>query len=268
MAYKIVFSDIDGTLLDSAHRVSDRLRAVVARMKARGVEFVLASARPPDGMRAVRDRVGASATMICYGGAVICDDERVYYSDRLPIERVRAVWAATRGQGINVNFYQDLAWYVEAEDRWSLKEGEIVHMVPTVTPIDPLLDDWAARGISANKLLLIASAEAMRRIAPAVERAAGEAAVVSFSKDNYLEVVPRATDKAKAARFYCNMRGIGREAVVAAGDQDQDLPLLRFAGCGIGMANGSDEVRAQADVLARPNDEDGLALSLEALFGL
>ncbi|MGJ4849906.1 Cof-type HAD-IIB family hydrolase [Bacillota bacterium Meth-B3] len=268
MAYKIVFSDIDGTLLDSAHRVSDRLRAVVARIKARGVEFVLASARPPDGMREIRDRVGASETMICYGGAVICDDERVYYSDRLPIEHVRAVWAAVEGKGINVNFYQNLDWYVEAEDRWSRQEGEIVRMTPTVTPIGPLLDDWMARGLSANKLLLIASAEEMRRVAPAVERAAGDAAVVSFSKDNYLEVVPRATDKAKAARFYCELRGIEREAVVAAGDQDQDLPLLRFAGFGIGMANGSAEVRAQADVLARSNDEDGLALSLEALFRL
>lgn len=133
MAIKYLFTDMDGTLLDERHQVSDRTRRVIARLKEKGVEVVLCSARPPAAMVDIARDAGASSRMICCAGAVICDGEDILESVHVPIRVARRVREAVRDTAVSLNLYLDFHWYVQEPDEWSLSEAAIVGFLATAS---------------------------------------------------------------------------------------------------------------------------------------
>lgn len=80
----------------------------------------------------------------------------------------------------------------------------------------------------------------------------------------YLEVIPSQINKGQGIRSICSVLGIGPEQVMAFGDAENDIPMLRVAGIGVAMGNAADAVKAAADYVTRSNNEDGVAAALEA----
>ena len=80
----------------------------------------------------------------------------------------------------------------------------------------------------------------------------------------YLEVIPSQINKGQGIRSICSVLGIGPEQVMAFGDAENDIPMLRVAGIGVAMGNAADVVKAAADYVTRSNNEDGVAAALEA----
>ena len=70
-------------------------------------------------------------------------------------------------------------------------------------------------------------------------------------------------DKSEAVSIVCRKLGIKAEETIAFGDWDNDAGMLRRAGIGVAMANGSEEAKKSADFITLSNDEDGIAFALE-----
>lgn len=71
MALKAVFSDIDGTLLDSNHQITDETKKEISKVVGKDIPFVLVSARMPSGISHLQQRLSINSPMICYSGALI-----------------------------------------------------------------------------------------------------------------------------------------------------------------------------------------------------
>ena len=85
--YKAVFSDIDGTLLNSKHQIPENTRKKIKQINQNGIPYVLVSARMPKGMTAIRAELEAKSPMICYSGALVVDEEdHPIYSVAMPQE--------------------------------------------------------------------------------------------------------------------------------------------------------------------------------------
>ena len=85
--YKAVFSDIDGTLLNSKHQIPESTKEKIKQINENGIPYVLVSARMPKGMTAIRAELGAKSPMICYSGALVVDEEdHPIYSVAMPQE--------------------------------------------------------------------------------------------------------------------------------------------------------------------------------------
>jgi hypothetical protein len=65
----------------------------------------------------------------------------------------------------------------------------------------------------------------------------------------------------------CAQRGIASDDVVAFGDMPNDLPMLRWAGHGVAVANAHPDLLTAADEVTASNDDAGVARVLERLFG-
>lgn len=72
---KIVFSDIDGTILTSDGVVTPGTKEMILEMEKDGIPFVLTSARSPEGVRVIKRKIGNHAPMICFCGALILDQD-------------------------------------------------------------------------------------------------------------------------------------------------------------------------------------------------
>ena len=73
--YKAVFSDIDGTLLDSKHTISPATKQKIQEIDREGIPFILVSARMPKGMIGIRDELGIRRPIVCYSGALVVDEK-------------------------------------------------------------------------------------------------------------------------------------------------------------------------------------------------
>ena len=62
---------------------------------------------------------------------------------------------------------------------------------------------------------------------------------------------------------YLELTGIKREEIIAFGDAENDLDMLRFAGIGVAMGNGAEEVKAAADYVTADIDDDGIEKALK-----
>ena len=114
--YKAVFSDIDGTLLNSKHQIPENTRKKIKQINQNGIPYVLVSARMPKGMTAIRAELEAKSPMICYSGALVVDEEdHPIYSVAMPQEVAmklcRRVYELN--PKISVNIYTNDEWLVK-----------------------------------------------------------------------------------------------------------------------------------------------------------
>ena len=74
--YRIVFSDLDGTLLDRNGQVSEATATKIRALSAAGIPFVPVSARMPDAIYPIMERIGLVSPLVCYSGAWILGEDR------------------------------------------------------------------------------------------------------------------------------------------------------------------------------------------------
>lgn len=80
---------------------------------------------------------------------------------------------------------------------------------------------------------------------------------------SFVEVLPLGTSKAAALEWLAARLGVAREEVLAVGDERNDIEMLAWAGTGVAMGNAHPEVKAVADWVTAPVEEDGCALAIE-----
>ena len=116
-----------------------------------------------------------------------------------------------------------------------------------------------------NKILLFASEGEQTKLLRALASSLQSLSAVTFSKPNYLEILPIAVNKAKALVKLANTLGVELSQVAALGDGPNDVEMLTEAGIGIAMGNASEAVKSAADWITGTNDEDGVAQAVRRL---
>ncbi len=263
--YKMVFSDIDGTLLDSEHRISTNTKAFVQHIVNQGIPFILVSARMPSSVEAIAAKLGIRCPIVCYSGGLILDEEKNVISsagiaarDAVAIKR----FIADTFPDVNATFYADDCWMVDSlEDPWVKNEAVIAEVTPVAGKVDSVPETAIV-----HKLLCMgnqASIGALENIL--IERFPGFR--IYKSKSTYLEIMSKDASKATALKTLCDVRGVNCEDSIAFGDHFNDMDMLEAAGFGVAMQNAPDTVKASADFITKSNDEDGLYLVLKQCFG-
>jgi hypothetical protein len=89
---------------------------------------------------------------------------------------------------------------------------------------------------------------------------------VYFSGTDLLEIAPAGVSKASTLERVASQWDVHADHVVAIGDMPNDIPMIRWAGRGVAVANAHPTVRAVADEVTASNDDDGVAMVLERLL--
>jgi hypothetical protein len=84
-----------------------------------------------------------------------------------------------------------------------------------------------------------------------------------FSEETYMEIIPSGSSKGVALQFVAQHLGIPLGAVIAVGDNLNDLEMIQVAGLGVAMGNAPDELKAHADFVTATNDQEGLRHVIE-----
>lgn len=260
----LVASDLDGTLVASDGRVSRRNRAALELAESAGALVVLVTGRPPRWMGPIARDTGHRGVAICANGALRYDlsTQRVVGHSAFPPGSAAEVVAALRGAVPDLVFAAERSLGFAAEHTYRL---EVVDDGREVGGrIEDLLEGHDTVKLLA-RLPTVSDPDALLARARAV---VGDLATLTHSSgDALLEISAAGVTKASALEHLAAERGIGPDGVVAFGDMPNDLPMLGWAGHAVAMANAHPGVLAVADEVTASNDDDGVAIVLERLFG-
>lgn len=266
LRYRLVATDIDGTLLNDSLEVSARTRSVLERLRRHGVDLVLSTARPPRAIGALYAELNLSTPVIAYNGALVYDPlhERPLFHHPIPRALAQQVVSAIRAEAPDLNIGLELAdeWHVDFMDeptrRWmAVGAGK----PPIVGDVDEAIAS-SDRGVS--KFYLIVD-EPLRQRISAVLRRTGliDQVAVTASGADMFEIMAAGVDKGAALRALATLRGVPRHQTLALGDGLNDIALLQEAGLGIAMGNAPAVVKQAARAVTGSNAEDGWAEAIE-----
>lgn len=259
--YKMICLDIDGTLLNSEHRITQKTKEVIQIVSEKiKMPVILVSARMPKGMLFLLEELDISHPIICYSGALVMDDKtNVLLSITIPISEVKRVYKLAGEMGIHVSLYKDDEWYVEEMDEWAEQEGAITKISPIIRSFSDLFDLWGRENSGPNKILCMGDPNGLEELNGKMKELSFNNLNIYFSKPTYLEIMPGNASKISAIEFLCQKYGIQRSEIIAIGDNYNDISMLEFAGLGIAMGNAPDAVKQHADDITLSNDEDGVS---------
>ncbi len=258
MQYKILCSDLDGTLLSSKSDVSDFTISEITRIKEQ-LKVILVSARMPQSMTYLQERLGIMAQpIICYNGALVLNGEDEVFSKTIAIDTVEQTHQLANDLGIGLGLYCNREWYVEETSERVEKEINYTRTTPIYQTTSETLSDWKSRNLSAHKIMLMGTKSSADIIFPLLIDRFGDSMNSYRSNDTLIELAPKSVSKLSAIQLLLSPNE-SLSDVISFGDNYNDIEMLMHSGLGIAVENAREEVKAIANHTALKNTEDGVA---------
>jgi Cof subfamily protein (haloacid dehalogenase superfamily) len=263
-AFRLVATDIDGTLLRTDGTLSPRTADVLSALP---VPAVLVTGRPVRWLRQLYDQMAEPLAAICANGAVVYDPDtdEVLRAAPLSVDLLLDVTKRLREAVPDVTLAVEVEdgrsfWY---ERGWPMTwEGEHNAVRVLATPEQ-------LTSVPAVKLLARSATSAPDAFYELVSRTLGDAAVATHSSSSALvEISAAGVTKAAGLAWLCEREGIPQDRVLAFGDMPNDVPMMAWAGRSVAMANAHPAVREVADEVTLSNDEDGVAAYLASTYDI
>jgi len=261
MDIRLVALDLDDSLLRQDLSISEANIQACREVMRRGVRVVLASGRTERSMLKYARMLGASGPgeyLISYNGAKILDLETGVhlYERRMPPELCRLTAGLLVERGFPFQFYLDEGRIVTTlRNRWTEEDSRL-----TGLPIEVMADPGPYLDRGQLKFVVAGEPAALRTLLRELSSLLDGRAEVMISKPYFLEVLSAGTDKGTALEILANRLGIPMESVLAVGDAQNDLGMVRKAGYGCAPANAIPVVKKAARYVSpRSHEEDAVA---------
>jgi phosphoglycolate phosphatase (TIGR01487 family) len=231
---KLIAIDMDGTLLNDQHEISDENRKAIKEAEQQGVHVVISTGRTRMTCDELVNSLSLSSYLITVNGSEIWDEARslverqlldteyIEYMWQLKQEHNTNCWAATVDKVWREEFPEDFSTHEWMKFGFDIKDDKVRQII---------LED-----LSNNKAL-----------------------EVSNSSPTNLEINAAGVNKAKALEKVCEEVGITMDNVLAMGDSLNDLAMIKAAGIGVAMGNAQPFVKESADWVTTSNVCDGVA---------
>lgn len=254
--------DVDGTLLDSQHRESPQLTALLEALSTCGAAIVLASSRPPQAITPLVHWADArSVPLIAFQGALTLSLRAGRVStlseESIPLRIARKIVQVGSATGATINWYAGTRWLVSEDHPLVAAEARIVGLVPEVTNLAEFPD-------VPHKLLALTGSSEVSDVL--LSRLSTLEVNVEVSKAGYIEITARGVSKGRAVRRLMDEMGIPPAETVAIGDGYNDLSMFKEAGTSIAMANAPMAVRELATRTTGSNDDNGVLVAIRELL--
>jgi Cof subfamily protein (haloacid dehalogenase superfamily) len=268
----VICCDLDGTLLTSSKGITPYTREVIAEARARGCRFCLASGRSPGVIRAYHKMLGLDTPVIAHSGAVVWlpNDGRVLSERRLPQKPALDYIDFCIEEDLDWKLFTfDAVYYPSREGRHGFYEDYNAlarkYGVPEFAYHDGLTRDQAAELVAhdAFRISVVNPTERQRSVLEAHAAAHAEMTFV-YSMRTSFDAFPLEVNKWQGALKLCDYFGIDASEVVAFGNDENDIEMIRNAGHGFIVENSDSKLLACQATVIGSNDADGVAHAIRS----
>ncbi|WP_202081647.1 Cof-type HAD-IIB family hydrolase [Caldalkalibacillus salinus] len=234
---KLIAIDMDGTLLNEKHEISDENRKAIQEAQDRGIHVVISTGRSKLTCADLVDSLSLKSYLVTVNGSEIWNESgELVERQLLNIDHVHEMWDLKQKHKTNCwattvdNVYRDQFPEDLTEHEW-MKFGFDV-------------EDDEVRQIIFDQL------------------SQNEDLEITNSSLQNLEINAAGVNKARAIEKVCDKLGITMENVLAMGDSLNDLAMIKEAGIGVAMGNAQEKVKEEADWVTASHIEHGVAKAI------
>ncbi|WP_406400991.1 Cof-type HAD-IIB family hydrolase [Streptomyces sp. NBC_00879] len=264
LPYRLIATDLDGTLLRDDDTVSQRTRDALAAATAAGVAHIIVTGRAVPWTRHILDDLGYEGLAVCGQGAQVYHAGEHRLLTSLTLDRQLASLALSKieaevGPLALAASRDGLDGEVLVGPGYRVQEGPL----PVVAYEDPA-ELWSA---PLNKVYIQhpeLDDDALARVARAT---VGSLVNVVMAGAGIVEMLPLGLSKATGLSLAARRLGLRAADTIAFGDMPNDIPMFGWAAHGVAMANAHEELKAVAHEITASNEHDGIAVVLERLLG-
>ena len=265
MRYKLLVLDVDGTILNSERKITQRTVMTLRKVQSIGIKVALASGRPTYGLLPLAKAIDLGTYggyIISYNGAQVisAQDGEILFARSIDPQMVPYLEKKAAKTGMTMAYYDgDEVVSTDITNSHVVDEAQMNGMkLRQVDQISMVVEDWPS-----EVMLFSDHEEELDSLENHMQRHLNGVMDTIHSNPYMLEVVGYQVGKSYAMSALMQLLGIGMEEVIAIGDGTADVNMIQMAGTGIAMANAVESVRRCADYITLSNDEDGAAVAIE-----
>ncbi|MDX3113393.1 HAD family hydrolase [Streptomyces scabiei] len=257
--YRLIATDLDGTLLRSDESVSQRTRDALAAATAAGAAHIVVTGRAVPWTRHILDDLGYKGLAVCGQGAQVYDAGAHRLLTSVTLDRQLAGVALAKIES-EVGPLHLAASRDGLDGDVLVGPGYAVTGALPATPFTDASDLWSA---PLNKIYIQHPELSDDALAEAARQAAGGFVTVAMAGAGIVELLPLGLSKATGLSLAARRLGLKAAETIAFGDMPNDIPMFAWASYGVAMANAHRELREVADEVTSSNEDDGIAEVLE-----
>lgn len=269
-AFDLVILDLDGTILDPFvdPSISTTVVQTLHAVQAAGVPVTIATGRTLDFVAKHLTPLGIVLPVVTTQGSVVGDPVRghILKEWQIPSAEAHALAAwADATQRVSAFFFTDDAGHIHICQNRDPGRGEFFdHVMGSpreyVGALGALL---TARGNHAPvKYMLVSDVADEADLAAQLQSHFGSGVTLTRTHPMLVEATAAGVDKGEGVRHLLKLLEIDPARVLAIGDNENDLPMLKLVGMPVAMGNATASVKAAARWIAPPIEEDGAAVAM------
>ena len=269
--FKAVVTDLDGTLLNAEHKVSEFTKETVKLLLKKGIKFYIATGRNYLGAKEAMDELGVQVPLITSHGSVAFDKNgNEIFSNKLKreyLDKVLNIDYKSFGKDIIITGYAGPNWFVTEDLReyFYNKKPDRTRYPQQITPKEFKKQDF-------TKIFFLGEDhDELLELENEIKRVIGEENIsLLFANEGSLEVFPADCNKAKAAEVLLERDGLTLKDAVSFGDGLNDYDLITQTGLGFAMENSIYlllEKLTDTEIIGS-NANDGMAKKVREIFDL
>ncbi|WP_032122232.1 Cof-type HAD-IIB family hydrolase [Clostridium amazonitimonense] len=270
MKYKMLCTDMDGTLLNSNKDISDRTKEAIKKAHEKGVHIVVSTGRMFNSANYYADMLHIKAPIISANGAFIREKDKndVIYKNVLGKDKCNSLLKVLQKHKVHAHFHTPNAMFSDK----MVFSAKIYSDMNSYLPEDNKIDihivekDWEQifekyEDSIVKCIAIDEDVEKIQNVKSEIMRMSGIEVVSSY--ENNCEIMTEGVSKGRGVEILAGYYGLNPEEIICIGDNENDLSMIKVAGLGIAMGNAPEDIKKQADYVTDNNDSDGVAKAIE-----
>ena len=261
---KAIVLDLDGTLLNSKKKVSNRNLNAVLKCYSFGIQIIIATARPPRSVKKLLPpELLQFGYIIYYNGALIIN-ESTRLNEHYPIPRktTNEIYEFITSRGSHIYPCFEINDEIFG-DRLLEKSQLNVFGVPIDAPIPSVLTKEEIFQLSVSKILLPNFDNIYSELATVFQHKVN---VINTDGKELIQIMDKSISKEHGLQKVLELLRIDPKDAMVFGDDFNDLGVFEMCGYPIAMGNAVEELKSMAKIITETNDENGVAIILDALL--
>lgn len=267
MPKKLIALDLDGTTLNNASMISPKTVQILKKVQDKGHIVSIATGRPYRMSAHYYQQLKLDSPMVNFNGSLVHKPQKKWaYEKEYSVQRDIAFEILAQKEKLHLDF-------VAAENRETFFIDKLQNFQKDFFATDTVTDENLFSKLKTNPTSVMLKTKnkfASFVVDTLTKQFPDEIEVRTWGgQDAILEVVPKGVQKAMAMAVVAESMQFKPKDIIAFGDEHNDVELLDYAGWGVAMKNGTDQVKSVAnDMTTKTNDEDGMVEYLEQLLAI
>lgn len=268
MNYRLIAIDMDGTLLNSQDKISERNKEAILKAIDNGIHVVIATGRIYKSALHYHRYIGLKSPIIACNGAIISSSQGdIIFENFIDHNWLREIIQLAEANDMYYHFYDRDKFYYKTSKAEFInyykyyEENYICQGIELVRFKDP--SDIVDLDRSKYYKIVFIDDDSDKLYDFRKKLSLIKGISISKSWHNNIEVMNESVSKGNAVKFLADILNIDSSEVIAIGDNENDVSMFKVSGLSVAMENGDEIAKSNADVITDSNDEDGVAKVIE-----